>query len=593
MRALAPTFMRGVPFPPSSPCCPRADALQIYNRPSIPITRPAPPAAPPAAACHSPQANTASAAEPLGMPPPPHAGAAQGAVQRLRAGGAATPAGTSAAAAAAAALVTGTGFYGSERAAVRELARLAGVQYSGDLVQGRTTHLVLAPSADGGAASRKLQKAAEWGIPALRLQWLLDSVAAGALQPAGPYLIDFDEYEEQEPQAVPAGSRSAAMAQHPASCRELPARHRPSSVASNPLQPGAAQQAGGAVQEAAVAVSGGCASDCRPAAVGQQEPAQPGRVALAPVANRLADQLRCMSIAPEAQTAQQQQHPRHPQPSDSPPQQRSPSMSLGSPQRSLSLQGMLAADAPLASPAETGTRAGAAASDEHWAKQASPGGHWALGAARNRGWPRDVFTLMLPCFIILPSFPIHMLQTRVLEWSASRAGAPCRSPRLGTARSASSRARSTSSGSTRKARQVAGWRSRPLEGQHHPSPSPWRVRWAAAYQTKWPTAAPWQLLLLPLLRSTRWQAPPRQGAQQQAAAGCAAPAQPRLHPAPWQARRRRQAARVTRWPRCPHPPASETGATTTAAWEAAPLQMLCSQRTPVSCSLLLVLSSSC
>lgn len=288
------------------------------------------------------------------MPP---GAAAQGAVQRLRADGAATPP----AAVAAAAVVTGTGFYGGERAAVRELARLAGLQYSGDLVQGRTTHLVLAPGA--GTASRKLQKAAEWGIPALRLQWLLDSVVASKVQPAGPYLIDlFDEVDE-EPQAAPAGSGAA---QHPASCRELPARHRPSSVASNPLQQGH----------------------------GVQQAAQPDRPALAPVANRLADQLRRMSIAPEAQPAhqhddlqrhqqpQQQQpepqpqpapHHRHPQPSDSPPQQRSPLVSMGSPQRSLSLQGMVTADTARASPAEVGSSAAAAAGGGHWAEQAAPG----------------------------------------------------------------------------------------------------------------------------------------------------------------------------------------------------------------------------
>ncbi|PRW20191.1 hypothetical protein C2E21_9173 [Chlorella sorokiniana] len=336
----------------------------------------------------------------------PRAGAAQGAVQRLRAGGAATPAGTSAAAAAAA-VVTGTGFYAGERAAVRELARLAGLQYSGDLVQGRTTHLVVAPSAGGGAASRKLHKAAEWGIPVLRLQWLLDSVAAGAVLPAGPYLVDFDEVDE-EGAAVPAGGGAA---QPPASCHELPARHRPSSVASNPLQPGDAPHGGGALQAATVLAPVGCSSGCKPAAVGQQGAAEQGRAALAPVANRLADQLHRMSIAPEDLSAQQQQNcqqqqqwddgqqaqhvqqqqPRHPQPSDSPPQQRSPSASMGSPQRSLSLQGMLATRAALASPAEVGSAAAAEASGERWAEQALPGSPFtfSLAAALGRSVPED------------------------------------------------------------------------------------------------------------------------------------------------------------------------------------------------------------
>ena len=365
-----------------------------------------PTAAPPAAACRPTHKLPAPLQRLRPHPPMPPGAAAQGAVQRLRADGAATP--PAAAAAAAAAVVTGTGFYGGERAAVRELARLAGVQYSGDMVQGHTTHLVLAPGA--ATASRKLQKAAEWGIPALRLQWLLDSVAAGKVQPAGPYLIDvFDEVDEG-PAAAPAASGAA---QHPASCRELPARHRPSSVASNPLQQGR-----GAQQAAPAAVGpGGCASGCHmAAATGQQEAAQPDRPALAPVANRLADQLRRMSIAPEAQPAHQhdelqrhqqqpqqpQQQPapqhrhpqhRHPQPSDSPPQQRSPSVSMGSPQRSLSLQGMVAADAALASPAEVGSSAAAAAGGRHWAEQAAPGVHvyayaFAAGLGAARLWQK-------------------------------------------------------------------------------------------------------------------------------------------------------------------------------------------------------------
>lgn len=268
-------------------------------------------------------------------------------------------------------VVTGSGFSGATRRAIRELAALAGFCYSGDLARGRTTHLVLLRSSritpaasesaaatallsEAGAASRKRECARLWGIPCVRLAWLLDSCETGQALPVQPYL-EFASSGQQSAEAAWAQEQPGEALPH--SCRQLTQRARPSSVASNVLGAVLAegpQQAGHGNSIVSLAHE-------RP---WQQHPVkQPpptGRAALAPVANVLADQLRHMSISPEpagspeaaGQPSQHRQQPQLQRPlqlTDSPPLQRSPSL-LSSPQHSLSLQGLVG-------PAENGSQA--------------------------------------------------------------------------------------------------------------------------------------------------------------------------------------------------------------------------------------------
>ncbi|KAI3430707.1 hypothetical protein D9Q98_005296 [Chlorella vulgaris] len=222
-------------------------------------------------------------------------------------------------------VVTGTGFFGVDRAAIRELAGLAGITYSGDLVNSSTTHLVLAPqccidAASGCGGNRKLAKAAVWGIPCVRLQWLLDSIARRSLQPTAPYLLAAAQQDGQQGVGLEL--------QLPDSCHQLKSRNRPpSSTASNDV----AAAAGRAERQEA--------ASCQRQRVQRQEglgrqPLQPSplpRAALAPLHNTVLNQLQRMSLSPRAAPP--------PPMSSSPPEQCSPA---GSPQLSLSLQGLLA-----------------------------------------------------------------------------------------------------------------------------------------------------------------------------------------------------------------------------------------------------------
>jgi hypothetical protein len=251
-------------------------------------------------------------------------------------------------------VVTGTGFYGPERAAIRELSHLCGLSYSGDLVNGLTTHLVLA--AAGGAApgaGRKAGKAADWGIPTVRLAWLLDSIAAQRPQQVDPYLLAHQAKgpagEQQHQQHAAAGQQAAAAG----SCQQLPLRHRPSSVASNaPPDAATAARSVPAEQQHGAGCSPGVLDRQQQV---QQQQDQQQRAALAPVGNLLADQLRRMSISPEplpqqhsaaAQLQQQQQQQWLP---NSPP--------ADSPQRSLSMRSMVGAALPAAAPGSAGSLA--------------------------------------------------------------------------------------------------------------------------------------------------------------------------------------------------------------------------------------------
>lgn len=56
------------------------------------------------------------------------------------------------------------GFFGDRRIQVRSIVAQLGAEYSGDLVQSWTTHLVCASIADA-VAGEKFSRAKEWGIP--------------------------------------------------------------------------------------------------------------------------------------------------------------------------------------------------------------------------------------------------------------------------------------------------------------------------------------------------------------------------------------------------------------------------------------------
>lgn len=90
---------------------------------------------------------------------------------------------------------------------MRKAAEAAGAGYSGDLQKDTTTHLVVSDAA-GAAASAKLQRAAEWGIPALQWAWLKQSAARGRLLPTGLYL-----YSGAEPDGTHAKPRASPLQQ--------------------------------------------------------------------------------------------------------------------------------------------------------------------------------------------------------------------------------------------------------------------------------------------------------------------------------------------------------------------------------------------
>jgi hypothetical protein len=77
-------------------------------------------------------------------------------------------------------VATGTGFSGSSRANLRTLCSKTGIKYCGDLISGWSTHLVVNDTTfNDESSSKKIQVAAKWGVPIVRLQWLLDSIQEG------------------------------------------------------------------------------------------------------------------------------------------------------------------------------------------------------------------------------------------------------------------------------------------------------------------------------------------------------------------------------------------------------------------------------
>ncbi|KAG7671295.1 hypothetical protein Ndes2526B_g02219 [Nannochloris sp. 'desiccata'] len=106
--------------------------------------------------------------------------------------------------------LTGTGFSGSSRANLRSLCSKAGIIYCGDLINGWTTHLVVHDNIFNAESmrSKKIQVAAKWGVPIVRLQWLLDSIHQGEPLCIDPYLVKISAKH-----ATPAAKAEVAQAE--------------------------------------------------------------------------------------------------------------------------------------------------------------------------------------------------------------------------------------------------------------------------------------------------------------------------------------------------------------------------------------------
>ena len=78
------------------------------------------------------------------------------------------------------------GFTGTARRRIRRLAAELGLRYSGDLVFGLSTHLVVASNTQPAGAKHAAAK--QWGLPVVAEQWLWDSRKAGLLLPVDSYL---------------------------------------------------------------------------------------------------------------------------------------------------------------------------------------------------------------------------------------------------------------------------------------------------------------------------------------------------------------------------------------------------------------------
>lgn len=294
-------------------------------------------------------------------------------------------------------VVTGSGFWGPARLAIREFAALAGFTYSGDLVRGpgaaATTHLVLLCSETAAAAgtsagpASKRQKAAEWGVPIVSLGWLLNSIAAGQVQPVELYQVSASQPRGRGAGSAAGPAQQSSESMAAPSCQQLPLCPRPSSVGS-PVLSAAGVPTVVAHRADAADAHGGSSRERQQAQQEQSldQPAHDPRQPLAPAnANVLLDQLRRMSISPEpplglvaaagASCCPQQQRQQLGQAADSPPLHRSPSLQ-GSPQRSLSLQGLLMQGSQQGTPAESASRdhvaAVAAERRQSWAQQSAP-----------------------------------------------------------------------------------------------------------------------------------------------------------------------------------------------------------------------------
>jgi len=88
--------------------------------------------------------------------------------------------------------LTGTGFSGTSRANLRLLCSKTRINYCGDLVYGWTTHLIVNDNIFNAesTSSKKMQVAEKWGVPIVRLQWLLNSIHHGETLCIDPYLVN-------------------------------------------------------------------------------------------------------------------------------------------------------------------------------------------------------------------------------------------------------------------------------------------------------------------------------------------------------------------------------------------------------------------
>ena len=85
-------------------------------------------------------------------------------------------------------IVTGTGYYGAARQQIRQMSLQLGVRYSGDLVNGVTTHLVCKDKL--ATETEKVSVARAWGLPIVQHAWLLDSIANDRMLPVDDYGLD-------------------------------------------------------------------------------------------------------------------------------------------------------------------------------------------------------------------------------------------------------------------------------------------------------------------------------------------------------------------------------------------------------------------
>eukprot|EP00878_Enallax_costatus_P033086 GHUV01036472.1.p1 GENE.GHUV01036472.1~~GHUV01036472.1.p1 ORF type:complete len:277 (+),score=105.12 GHUV01036472.1:647-1477(+) len=86
-------------------------------------------------------------------------------------------------------VLTASGFHGAAKQELQRLASSIGATYSGDLVQGVTTHLICKRLIDC-FGSIKYQRALEWGIHIVTYEWLEASSAAGRPLPEQDYKDD-------------------------------------------------------------------------------------------------------------------------------------------------------------------------------------------------------------------------------------------------------------------------------------------------------------------------------------------------------------------------------------------------------------------
>ncbi|GAB4820263.1 hypothetical protein N2152v2_007309 [Parachlorella kessleri] len=231
-------------------------------------------------------------------------------------------------------VLTITGFYGGERELVKQLALHCRVRYEPSLVKGWTTHLVCNATTTVHR-SEKLVRAAEWGIPAVNLQWFADSILEGGPLPVDEYAVQLPK-PAVEGRAVPR--EPGTLQQNVVRWPHQPVR-RPSSAASN--EP----------TEAAAAAAAAPPPPAGRTERIQNSPAQDpvARPALCALENVMA-QLQGVSISPKPQlTAAARKRP-YDQREEVPEESSLVVIHAGSPNHSESLQHLVCVASPTTSP---------------------------------------------------------------------------------------------------------------------------------------------------------------------------------------------------------------------------------------------------